>query len=167
MRTPETELTFKLSPPLAPFTPLFSSLLLRLVDFPSLGAASHSQPGGCNPPFSSRKPWPTSIERAALINSISSGRLVDRSADHETPLITSTSPRGPALSSIVRPTDRLTDFYLLFQLYDKINTKSSPQIRNPPSDAVQRAKEVNRRTHMSSHQHERIFASCFSSSSSS
>ncbi|KPP76362.1 peripheral plasma membrane protein CASK-like [Scleropages formosus] len=28
------------------------------------------------------------------------------------------------------------------QLYDKINTKSSPQIRNPPSDAVQRAKEV-------------------------
>uniref|UniRef100_A0A8C6ZW03 Peripheral plasma membrane protein CASK n=1 Tax=Nothoprocta perdicaria TaxID=30464 RepID=A0A8C6ZW03_NOTPE len=27
-------------------------------------------------------------------------------------------------------------------LYDKINTKSSPQIRNPPSDAVQRAKEV-------------------------
>ncbi|CAK6959090.1 peripheral plasma membrane protein CASK isoform X7, partial [Scomber scombrus] len=26
-------------------------------------------------------------------------------------------------------------------LYDKINTKSSPQIRNPPSDAVQRAKE--------------------------
>lgn len=32
---------------------------------------------------------------------------------------------------------------LLFQLYDKINTKSSPQIRNPPSDAVQRAKEVS------------------------
>uniref|UniRef100_A0A8D0G2T0 Peripheral plasma membrane protein CASK n=1 Tax=Strix occidentalis caurina TaxID=311401 RepID=A0A8D0G2T0_STROC len=32
--------------------------------------------------------------------------------------------------------------FLLFQLYDKINTKSSPQIRNPPSDAVQRAKEV-------------------------
>ncbi|KAI6079507.1 Peripheral plasma membrane protein CASK isoform X11 [Aix galericulata] len=28
------------------------------------------------------------------------------------------------------------------KLYDKINTKSSPQIRNPPSDAVQRAKEV-------------------------
>uniref|UniRef100_A0A673N7M9 Peripheral plasma membrane protein CASK-like n=1 Tax=Sinocyclocheilus rhinocerous TaxID=307959 RepID=A0A673N7M9_9TELE len=27
-------------------------------------------------------------------------------------------------------------------LYDKINTKSSPQIRNPASDAVQRAKEV-------------------------
>ncbi|KAJ3591905.1 hypothetical protein NHX12_007035, partial [Muraenolepis orangiensis] len=27
-------------------------------------------------------------------------------------------------------------------LYDKINTKSSPQIRNAPSDAVQRAKEV-------------------------
>uniref|UniRef100_A0A3Q4HS53 Calcium/calmodulin dependent serine protein kinase n=1 Tax=Neolamprologus brichardi TaxID=32507 RepID=A0A3Q4HS53_NEOBR len=30
----------------------------------------------------------------------------------------------------------------VFWLYDKINTKSSPQIRNPPSDAVQRAKEV-------------------------
>lgn len=30
----------------------------------------------------------------------------------------------------------------LLQLYDKINTRSSPQIRNPPSDAVQRAKEV-------------------------
>ncbi|KAK1798789.1 hypothetical protein P4O66_007071 [Electrophorus voltai] len=28
------------------------------------------------------------------------------------------------------------------QLYDKINTRSSPQIRSPPSDAVQRAKEV-------------------------
>ncbi|XP_041937204.1 peripheral plasma membrane protein CASK isoform X19 [Alosa sapidissima] len=28
-----------------------------------------------------------------------------------------------------------------WSLYDKINTKSSPQIRNPPSDAVQRAKE--------------------------
>ncbi|XP_017164672.1 peripheral plasma membrane protein CASK [Poecilia reticulata] len=28
------------------------------------------------------------------------------------------------------------------ELYDKINTKSTPQIRNPPSDAVQRAKEV-------------------------
>ncbi|RXM31628.1 Peripheral plasma membrane protein CASK [Acipenser ruthenus] len=28
------------------------------------------------------------------------------------------------------------------KLYDKINTKSSPQIRNPTSDAVQRAKEV-------------------------
>uniref|UniRef100_A0A3P8TZR4 Peripheral plasma membrane protein CASK n=1 Tax=Amphiprion percula TaxID=161767 RepID=A0A3P8TZR4_AMPPE len=27
-------------------------------------------------------------------------------------------------------------------LYDKINTRSSPQIRNPPSDGVQRAKEV-------------------------
>lgn len=34
-------------------------------------------------------------------------------------------------------------FLLCFQLYDKINTKSSPQIRNPPSDAVQRAKEVS------------------------
>lgn len=31
---------------------------------------------------------------------------------------------------------------LSFQLYDKINTRSSPQIRNPPSDGVQRAKEV-------------------------
>uniref|UniRef100_A0A3B3BG74 Calcium/calmodulin-dependent serine protein kinase b n=1 Tax=Oryzias melastigma TaxID=30732 RepID=A0A3B3BG74_ORYME len=31
-----------------------------------------------------------------------------------------------------------------FQLYDKINTRSSPQIRNPPSDGVQRAKEVRR-----------------------
>ncbi|XP_042610033.1 peripheral plasma membrane protein CASK-like [Cyprinus carpio] len=30
----------------------------------------------------------------------------------------------------------------VFQLYDKINTRSSPQIRNPASDAVQRAKEV-------------------------
>lgn len=29
-----------------------------------------------------------------------------------------------------------------WQLYDKINTRSSPQIRNPPSDGVQRAKEV-------------------------
>lgn len=35
----------------------------------------------------------------------------------------------------------------LFQLYDKINTKSSPQIRNPPSDAVQKAKEVRERPH--------------------
>uniref|UniRef100_A0A8D0L4E2 Peripheral plasma membrane protein CASK n=1 Tax=Sphenodon punctatus TaxID=8508 RepID=A0A8D0L4E2_SPHPU len=32
--------------------------------------------------------------------------------------------------------------HTLLELYDKINTKSSPQIRNPPSDAVQRAKEV-------------------------
>uniref|UniRef100_A0A3P9Q9N0 Peripheral plasma membrane protein CASK n=1 Tax=Poecilia reticulata TaxID=8081 RepID=A0A3P9Q9N0_POERE len=39
-------------------------------------------------------------------------------------------------------TDSLTGFLLYFQLYDKINTKSTPQIRNPPSDAVQRAKEV-------------------------
>ncbi|XP_066562931.1 peripheral plasma membrane protein CASK isoform X4 [Amia ocellicauda] len=31
--------------------------------------------------------------------------------------------------------------HTLLDLYDKINTKSSPQIRNPPSDAVQRAKE--------------------------
>ncbi|XP_061678675.1 peripheral plasma membrane protein CASK isoform X3 [Syngnathoides biaculeatus] len=30
----------------------------------------------------------------------------------------------------------------LLDLYDKINTKSSPQIRNPSSDGVQRAKEV-------------------------
>ncbi|XP_073668136.1 peripheral plasma membrane protein CASK isoform X2 [Paramisgurnus dabryanus] len=36
------------------------------------------------------------------------------------------------------------DYHLhtLLDLYDKINTKSSPQIRNPSSDAVQRAKEV-------------------------
>uniref|UniRef100_A0A3Q3ADF1 Peripheral plasma membrane protein CASK n=1 Tax=Kryptolebias marmoratus TaxID=37003 RepID=A0A3Q3ADF1_KRYMA len=32
--------------------------------------------------------------------------------------------------------------HTLLDLYDKINTKSTPQIRNPPSDAVQRAKEV-------------------------
>ncbi|XP_014019965.1 peripheral plasma membrane protein CASK isoform X16 [Salmo salar] len=32
--------------------------------------------------------------------------------------------------------------HTLLDLYDKINTKSSPQIRNPSSDAVQRAKEV-------------------------
>ncbi|XP_040057412.2 peripheral plasma membrane protein CASK isoform X34 [Gasterosteus aculeatus] len=32
--------------------------------------------------------------------------------------------------------------HTLLDLYDTINTKSSPQIRNPPSDAVQRAKEV-------------------------
>ncbi|XP_074513837.1 peripheral plasma membrane protein CASK isoform X18 [Sebastes fasciatus] len=32
--------------------------------------------------------------------------------------------------------------HTLLDLYDKINTKSSPNIRNPPSDAVQRAKEV-------------------------
>ncbi|GLD70771.1 peripheral plasma membrane protein CASK isoform X1 [Lates japonicus] len=31
--------------------------------------------------------------------------------------------------------------HTLLDLYDKINTKSSPQIRNPSSDAVQRAKE--------------------------
>uniref|UniRef100_A0A8C9SKX4 Peripheral plasma membrane protein CASK n=1 Tax=Scleropages formosus TaxID=113540 RepID=A0A8C9SKX4_SCLFO len=31
--------------------------------------------------------------------------------------------------------------HTLLDLYDKINTKSSPQIRNPPSDAVQRVKE--------------------------
>ncbi|XP_077583892.1 peripheral plasma membrane protein CASK isoform X17 [Stigmatopora nigra] len=32
--------------------------------------------------------------------------------------------------------------HTLLDLYDKINTKSSPQIRNPASDGVQRAKEV-------------------------
>ncbi|XP_077435694.1 peripheral plasma membrane protein CASK isoform X21 [Vanacampus margaritifer] len=32
--------------------------------------------------------------------------------------------------------------HTLLDLYDKINTKSSPQIRNPSSDCVQRAKEV-------------------------
>uniref|UniRef100_A0A8C1LNQ5 Calcium/calmodulin-dependent serine protein kinase b n=1 Tax=Cyprinus carpio TaxID=7962 RepID=A0A8C1LNQ5_CYPCA len=32
--------------------------------------------------------------------------------------------------------------HTLLDLYDKINTRSSPQIRNPASDAVQRAKEV-------------------------
>ncbi|XP_056088929.1 peripheral plasma membrane protein CASK isoform X21 [Rhinichthys klamathensis goyatoka] len=32
--------------------------------------------------------------------------------------------------------------HTLLDLYDKINTKSSPQIRNPASDAVSRAKEV-------------------------
>ncbi|XP_011483317.1 peripheral plasma membrane protein CASK isoform X5 [Oryzias latipes] len=32
--------------------------------------------------------------------------------------------------------------HTLLDLYDKINTKSSQQIRNPPSDGVQRAKEV-------------------------
>ncbi|XP_043988226.1 peripheral plasma membrane protein CASK isoform X10 [Gambusia affinis] len=32
--------------------------------------------------------------------------------------------------------------HTLLDLYDKINTKSTPQIQNPPSDAVQRAKEV-------------------------
>ncbi|XP_037543018.1 peripheral plasma membrane protein CASK isoform X10 [Nematolebias whitei] len=32
--------------------------------------------------------------------------------------------------------------HTLLDLYDKINTKSTPQIRNPPSDAVQKAKEV-------------------------
>uniref|UniRef100_A0A672S409 Peripheral plasma membrane protein CASK-like n=1 Tax=Sinocyclocheilus grahami TaxID=75366 RepID=A0A672S409_SINGR len=32
--------------------------------------------------------------------------------------------------------------HTLLDLYDKINTKSSPQIRSPTSDAVQRAKEV-------------------------
>ncbi|XP_051997940.1 peripheral plasma membrane protein CASK-like isoform X1 [Xyrauchen texanus] len=32
--------------------------------------------------------------------------------------------------------------HTLLDLYDKINTKSSPQIRNAPSDAVQKAKEV-------------------------
>ncbi|XP_061579241.1 peripheral plasma membrane protein CASK isoform X9 [Cololabis saira] len=32
--------------------------------------------------------------------------------------------------------------HTLLDLYDKINTKSSPHIRNPSSDAVQRAKEV-------------------------
>ncbi|XP_026073626.1 peripheral plasma membrane protein CASK-like isoform X5 [Carassius auratus] len=32
--------------------------------------------------------------------------------------------------------------HTLLELYDKINTKSSQQIRNPTSDAVQRAKEV-------------------------
>ncbi|XP_067266398.1 peripheral plasma membrane protein CASK isoform X7 [Chanodichthys erythropterus] len=33
--------------------------------------------------------------------------------------------------------------HTLLDLYDKINTKSSPQIRNPASDAVQRAKETS------------------------
>ncbi|XP_056607072.1 calcium/calmodulin-dependent serine protein kinase b isoform X5 [Triplophysa dalaica] len=32
--------------------------------------------------------------------------------------------------------------HILLDLYDKINSRSSPQIRNQPSDAVQRAKEV-------------------------
>ncbi|XP_052004838.1 peripheral plasma membrane protein CASK isoform X2 [Xyrauchen texanus] len=35
------------------------------------------------------------------------------------------------------------DLHTLLDLYDKINTKSSPQIRNAPSDAVQRAKETS------------------------
>ncbi|XP_076872066.1 calcium/calmodulin-dependent serine protein kinase b isoform X6 [Brachyhypopomus gauderio] len=34
------------------------------------------------------------------------------------------------------------NLHTLLDLYDKINTRSSPQIRSPPSDAVQRAKEV-------------------------
>uniref|UniRef100_A0AAZ3RC15 Calcium/calmodulin-dependent serine protein kinase b n=1 Tax=Oncorhynchus tshawytscha TaxID=74940 RepID=A0AAZ3RC15_ONCTS len=33
--------------------------------------------------------------------------------------------------------------HTLLDLYDQINTRSSPQIRNPPSDGVQRAKEVS------------------------
>ncbi|XP_013889867.1 peripheral plasma membrane protein CASK, partial [Austrofundulus limnaeus] len=32
--------------------------------------------------------------------------------------------------------------HTLLDLYDKINTRSTPQVRNPASDAVQRAKEV-------------------------
>lgn len=40
------------------------------------------------------------------------------------------------------PSKYSTCYCLSFQLYDKINTRSSPQIRNPPSDGVQRAKEV-------------------------
>ncbi|XP_068165018.1 peripheral plasma membrane protein CASK isoform X4 [Antennarius striatus] len=36
--------------------------------------------------------------------------------------------------------------HTLLDLYDKINTRSSPQIRNPPSDGVQRAKEVRKNT---------------------
>ncbi|XP_029301069.1 peripheral plasma membrane protein CASK isoform X10 [Cottoperca gobio] len=34
------------------------------------------------------------------------------------------------------------NLHTLLDLYDKINTRSSPQIRNPPSDGVQRAREV-------------------------
>ncbi|XP_045553896.1 peripheral plasma membrane protein CASK isoform X7 [Salmo salar] len=34
------------------------------------------------------------------------------------------------------------NLHTLLDLYDQINTRSSPQIRNPPSDGVQRAKEV-------------------------
>lgn len=37
---------------------------------------------------------------------------------------------------------QITFYFSFCQLYDKINTRSSPQIRNPPSDGVQRAKEV-------------------------
>lgn len=57
----------------------------------------------------------------------------------------------------------LTD--LLFQLYDKINTKSSPQIRNPPSDAVQRAKEVSETDwHIFTHNNKtHLHISCLSS----
>uniref|UniRef100_A0A8C8HKE9 Peripheral plasma membrane protein CASK n=1 Tax=Oncorhynchus tshawytscha TaxID=74940 RepID=A0A8C8HKE9_ONCTS len=43
--------------------------------------------------------------------------------------------------------------HTLLDLYDKINTKSSPQIRNPPSNTVQRAKEVSACTHTHSHTH--------------
>lgn len=43
--------------------------------------------------------------------------------------------------SIIR---RAGCYCLSFQLYDKINSRSSPQIRNPPSDGVQRAKEVRK-----------------------
>lgn len=42
------------------------------------------------------------------------------------------------------PTNHSACYRLSFQLYDKINTRSSPQIRNPPSDGVQRAKEVRK-----------------------
>lgn len=45
--------------------------------------------------------------------------------------------KSSSVSTLLKPP------LLFFQLYDKINTKSSPQIRNAPSDAVQRAKEVS------------------------
>uniref|UniRef100_A0A671TCQ0 Peripheral plasma membrane protein CASK n=1 Tax=Sinocyclocheilus anshuiensis TaxID=1608454 RepID=A0A671TCQ0_9TELE len=55
---------------------------------------------------------------------------------------TSRDQMPPTLSSWRDAFLRFVVSYDSVLLYDKINTKSSPQIRNPASDAVQRAKEV-------------------------
>lgn len=59
-----------------------------------------------------------------------------------------TSLHGSCSSACLQRQQRclclLTTWSLSLQLYDKINSRSSPQIRNPPSDGVQRAKEVRK-----------------------
>lgn len=73
---------------------------------------------------------------------VSPDKHVKQSAEEDVSSIALTSEWK--LISAHNLTVGLIDPLFIFQLYDKINTKSSPQIRNPPSDAVQRAKEVSK-----------------------